>query len=88
MQVFESVVDGKEVVLLYEGDWEPCCLYIRLIGPDIVTCEREYRNAKMLSADLACDLLYGNACDFLHEHGVPYESALWDLNHSGPPGRG
>ncbi len=85
MRSMESTIDGKHVIVLYEDDWKPCHLYVRLVDFDIVRIDDEFKNAKQLSAFLASELLYGPACDFLHEHEVPYTSTLWDLNHSGPP---
>lgn len=85
MQIFESTLEGKEVVLLYEDDYSPCHLYVRLVDFDIVRLDAEFKNARMLSALLASELLYGPACEFLSQHGIPKTSQLWDLNHSGPP---
>lgn len=86
MNCFESIIDGKEVAILYESDFEPCTLYVRYLEMDVVRHNHdEFVNAKQLSASLACTLGYGPACDFLHQHSVPYSSTLWDLNHSGPP---
>ncbi len=85
MESFESIVDGKQVIVLYDGDDKPAHLYVRFIEFDHVMIDDDFRSIKQLSAQLACSLLYGPACDFLHEHNVPYSSALWDLNHSGPP---
>lgn len=83
MQVFESRIDGKHVVVLYEADNKPCHLYVKLEQFDVVRLDDTFPNAMKLSAFLACELLYGHAVDFLHDHGVPKESQLWHLNHSG-----
>lgn len=85
--IFEGVIDGKEVMIEHDGDSQPCSLYIRFIGPDVVVFDgEEFQNASSLSASLVCELGHHDACWFLHNAGVPADSKLWALNHSGYPG--
>jgi hypothetical protein len=84
MQEFSGIVNNKEVIILYEDDWKPCHLYVRVLEPfNIVKLDDTFPNAIKLSAFLASALATGPARDFLHDHNVPKESKLWDLNYSG-----
>ena len=88
MQTFHSEnIDGREVMVLYQGNDKPCHLFVRYVEPiNMVVVDREYPNPRMLSADLVARLLYKFACDFLYDHEVPPDSQLWHLNHDGYPG--
>jgi hypothetical protein len=85
MRDLSGIVDGKEIIILIEDDWKPCHIYVRIVEHNIVRLDDTFPNAKMLSAFLSDELAYGPACEFLRSHGVPRESVLWDLNHSGYP---
>ena len=84
MNMLSGRIGNKEIVILYEGDWSPCHLYIKLLEPfEMVLTDDTFPNLWKLSADFACDVATGPARDFLHDHNVPKESMLWSLNHAG-----
>ena len=88
MLYLEGQVGDQEITIAVDGDNKPGLLRIRLVDPlNVVLIDREYPNVRLLSSDLACEIGYGPACDFLHAHKVPRESGLWFLNHGGwsPP---
>lgn len=85
MQSLEGHFDGKDVVLLYQGEDKPVHLHVSYPAFDIVTYDREFPNPVMASAHLRCALTYKEACTFLATHGIPKSSQLWHLNHDGPP---
>lgn len=88
MRILEGIVNDHEITIMVDNEWKPCYLKIRLVQPvELVLIDDDFPNARMLSASLSCRIGYGPACDFLHAHGVPKESQLWNLNHEGwaPP---
>lgn len=85
MQMFESTIDGLEVILLYQGEDRPVHLYVRVIAFDLVRIDEEFPNPVVASAFLRAELTYQDARQFLEMHGVPTSSQLWHLNHDGPP---
>ena len=88
MKTLNGHVAGYDILILVEDENRTCSMRVYLPPPiDLVVREGDYPNARMLSADLACQIGYGPACDFLHAHEVPQSSLLWHLNHSGyaPP---
>ena len=91
MQTISGTADGKTITILYEGNDRECSLTVAY-GPPInrVVVDDVFRNPVLLSAVLASELGLGPARDFLHANGVPPESQLWHLNHSGwaPPNPG
>ena len=83
----DDIVDGKHVILLYEGEDRPVHLFVNLVSYGIVRLDDLFGNPSKARAFLVSELGYGPSCDLLEKHDVPLTSRLWDLNHSGPPAR-
>lgn len=88
MRYLHGRINDYEITVVIYDENKPCLMSIRLIEPwNISQVDGEYANARMLSSDLACQIGYGPACDFMHANNVPKDSSLWFLNHQGwsPP---
>lgn len=85
MQSFEGHIDGKDIVLLYQGEGKPVHLMIAYADFDLIKIDDEFANPVVASAHLRAELTYQGACEFLATHGIPKSSQLWHLNHDGPP---
>lgn len=84
LHIIQSVVENKEITIVYEDGRDACHMTIHVLAPfDMVTTDDTYPNLRKLSADLRCDIGLGPARDLLHDHGVPQASGLWFLNHDG-----
>ena len=82
--LFETHSGPYEVKVLFEGDDRPCMLSIRFVPGDVIMSEGEFRNARMLSAQLRDTLGLGPAIEVLGHWCISPNSDLWDLNHSNP----
>ena len=85
MHQFSGIVDGREIHLLYEGEDQPCYLGSRVVVADVTRVDETFTNLRQASAVLRSEIGYGPACEVLDSAGVPRTSALWNLNHDGPP---
>src|SRR6478752_4234848 len=85
MQELVGIYDGKEVIVLYEGDAKPVHVYVRLIDHNLVLIDEIVPRVKVASAWLASKLDTYNTMHFLWDNGVPATSLLWDMNHTGKP---
>jgi hypothetical protein len=86
MQTLSGIYDGKEIVVLYEGEGRPVHVYCRIVAHDIVRLDDTFESVSKASAFIASELSMMFAYRFLHEHNVNPKSRLWDLNHTGYPG--
>lgn len=80
----DSAAAAAKQVVIYineaDGDYD---LYIGLRKPILTTIlEQSYKNARMLSADLVCEIGLGPAVALLEENSIPRTHPIWDLNHS------
>lgn len=85
MQSYESEIDDKTIVLLYQGEDKPVHLQVGYQDFDLIIIDDEFANPVIASAHLRSALTYQGACAFLALHGIPKSSQLWHLNHDGPP---
>lgn len=84
--ILTGTYEGKEVRVTFNGEGQPCHLYLRFVEPiDLVRQNGDFNNPRMLSAQLRSELGYRDACHLLYTHGIPRDSGLWALNHDGCP---
>jgi hypothetical protein len=86
VQTLTGIYDGKEIIILYDGDDQPVYLHTRIVEHDLVLSDELVPRVKIASAYLASDVGTYWAMHFLHDNNVPPTSLLWDLNHTGYPG--
>ena len=78
--------EGKEVIVEFNGEGQPCHLYVRYVEPiNLVRQDGDFNNPRMLSAQLRSELGFRDACHLLYSHGIDKTSGLWHLNHDGYP---
>jgi hypothetical protein len=85
-KTIEGVYEGKEVRVTYDGEGDPCHLYVRYVEPiNLVRQDDYFPNLRSLSAQLRGELGFRDACHLLYTNDVDPKSGLWALNHDGRP---